>query len=211
MGSQTRELILRALRAQGKCTVKDLADAAHISPVSVRHHLASLQADGLIRAEEVKHGVGRPHHQFSLTDRGYEIFPTRYFHLTNRLLGELKESLPMADMQNIFSGVADTMAEDVARQLADLPVRERLERLVQLLNDEGFEAEFERRGDTVIIRELSCPYYQIGQNHPEVCMIDKTFIARALSLPVEQVNSLLAGDAHCAFSITLQTEEPHGR
>ena len=204
MASETREIILKTLRARGSCTVKDLADAAGISPVSVRHHLSSLQADDLIEAEEVRHGVGRPRHVFSLTEGGYELFPTRYYRLTNRLLGELKEALPNQSAETLLSGVADSMAEDYAGQLDGLPLEKRLARLVELLNEEGFNADIERQGDDVILRELSCPYFHVGQSHPEVCMIDQAFIARALSLPVERVRCLLDGDAHCAFTIPIE-------
>jgi DeoR family suf operon transcriptional repressor len=204
MASETRETILRALRARGHCTVKELADAAGISPVSVRHHLSSLQADGLIELEEVRHGVGRPHHVFSLTDEAHELFPTRYFRLTNRLLGEIKEIMPVGSVEGLLTGVADAMASDYAAQLKGLPLEKRLGRLVELLDEEGFSAEIERQGDEVVIRELSCPYYQIGQAHPEVCMIDQEFIAQALSLPVERVRCVLDGDAHCAFSVPLE-------
>ena len=201
MGSETREVILKALRSRGSCTVKDLAEAAGISPVSVRHHLSSLLADDLIQSEEVRHGVGRPRHVFSLTEGGYELFPTRYYRLTNRLLGELKEVFPDQSVQTLLSGVADSMAEDYASQLDGLPLEKRLTRLVDLLNDEGFNADIQRKGDDVILRELSCPYFHVGQSHPEVCMIDQTFIAKALLLPVERVRCLLDGDAHCAFTI----------
>lgn len=204
MASETRELILKTLRSRGSCTVKDLADAAGISPVSVRHHLSSLQADDLIESEEVRHGVGRPHHVFSLTEDGYELFPTRYYRLTNRLLGELKESLPDRSIRTLLSGVADSMAEGYASQLEGLPLEKRLARLVELLNEEGFNADIEHKGGEVVLRELSCPYFHIGQSHPEVCLIDQAFIARALSLPVERVRCLLDGDAHCAFLIPIE-------
>jgi predicted ArsR family transcriptional regulator len=204
MASETREIILKTLRSRGSCTVKDLADAAGISPVSVRHHLSSLLADDLIESEEVRHGVGRPRHVFSLTEDGYELFPTRYYRLTNRLLGELKEAFPDRSVEILLSGVAESMAEDYANQLEGLPLDKKLSRLVELLNEEGFSADIERKGDDVILRELSCPYFHIGQSHPEVCMIDQAFIARALALPVERVRCLLDGDAHCAFTIPLE-------
>jgi DeoR family suf operon transcriptional repressor len=203
MASETRATILRTMRTRGHCTVKDLADAAGISPVSVRHHLSSLQAESLIELEEVRHGVGRPHHVFSLTEEAHELFPTRYFRLTNRLLGEIKDLMPVGSVEGLLTGIADSMASDYAGQLKDLPIEKRLNRLVELLDEEGFDAQVERRGDEVVIRELTCPYYQIGQAHPEVCMIDQTFIAQALSLPVERVRCVLDGDAHCAFSVPL--------
>jgi predicted ArsR family transcriptional regulator len=203
--SSTRDVILRTIRAQGDSTVKDLAEAADISPVSVRHHLSNLLADGLIQAKEVRHGVGRPKHHYSLTEEAIELFPTRYLRLTNRILVELKENLPNQQVEILLSNVAGSMADDYAAQLEGLTLEDKLPRLVEMLNDEGFEADIEYRQDTVIIRELSCPYYRVGQNHPEVCSIDQTFIARALSLPVERITCLLEGDSHCAFSVAIGT------
>jgi len=171
-------MILQTLRARNSCTVKELAKAAGISPVSVRHHLGKLQVDGLLCIKEVKHGVGRPHQLFSLTEEAHELFPTRYLRLTNRLLDQMKESLPIIYYEGVLSNIADSMAEDYASQLDGLPLTERLVRLLELLNEEGFTAEF-------------------------------AFIAKALSLPVEQVQSMLDGDAHCAFSVQLMSEKEH--
>ncbi|OGO13569.1 MAG: hypothetical protein A2Y93_17455 [Chloroflexi bacterium RBG_13_68_17] len=202
MSQTTRDSILRTLRSRGKCTVKDLADAAGISPVSVRHHLANLQADSLVETEELRHGVGRPRLLFSLTDRAMDIFPSRYFQLTTRLLGEMKGSLPEETVQRLFAGVATAMADAYAQELEGLPLEERLERLVQSLAVEGFDAQLERRDDIILIHELSCPYYRMGQEHPEVCLVDQNFIAKALSLPVERVTCLLEGHAHCTFAVS---------
>jgi predicted ArsR family transcriptional regulator len=211
MATGTRDTLLRTLRGRGRCTVNDLAEACGVSPISIRHHLANLQADGLVEAEEVRHGVGRPRYVFSLSDAGLDQFPSRYFHLTRRLLSEIKERMPEGQVDSLLSGVAHAMAQTYAAELAPLPPPQRLDRLVQLLNAEGFDADLQRTGGTVLIRELSCPYYRMGQQHPEVCTIDQSFIATALSLPVERVTCLLDGDVHCTFSVVPTPEETiHG-
>jgi len=207
MSSTTRDRILRTLRLRGKCTVNELAEAAGVSPVSVRHHLANLLAENLVESEEVKHGVGRPRLLFALSDTALEMFPSRYFRLTSRILEEIKDSMPPKAVQRLFASVAATMAADYAKQLDGLPLEERLERLIHLLSEEGFEAEWQHNGDSVAIRELSCPYYRMGREHPEVCVIDQTFIATSLSLPVERVSCLLEGDSHCSFSIPVGVAE----
>jgi predicted ArsR family transcriptional regulator len=201
MGSPTREVIVRTLKAQGKCTVTDLADAAEVSPVSVRHHITALQAQDLVVSEEVKHGVGRPYHVFSLTEKAFELYPGRYFKLTNRLLDEIKDHVSEDLVTELFTGVANAMATQYASQLKGLPLTERLPRLMGMLNEEGFDAEYEWRGDEVVIREMGCPYFQIGRAHPEVCAVDTRFIATALDLPTERVNCLLDGDTHCTFTL----------
>ena len=206
MTSPTREVILRTLKAQGKCTVKDLAASAGVSPVSVRHHLSGLLAEDLVVAEEVKHGVGRPYHEFSLTEKAIELYPGRYFRLTNRLLDEIKGHISEDLVAELFSGVAGAMAQEYAAQLEGLPLEQRLPRLMEMLGSEGFDAEYEWKGDKVIIRELGCPYMQVGRIHPEVCAVDTHFIATALDLPVERVNCQLNGDVHCTFQVS-----PHER
>jgi predicted ArsR family transcriptional regulator len=95
------------------------------------------------------------------------------------------------------------MAKTYAKRLEGLPLEDRLLQLVEMLSDEGFDAHLERKGDQVLIRELSCPYFRMGRSHPEVCVVDQTFIATALSVPVERISCLLDGDVHCTFSIPL--------
>jgi len=207
MTSGTRDTILRALRVHDKCTVKELAEKVGISPVSVRHHLTHLQADGLVHAKEVRRGVGRPHHVFLLTDVGREHFPSRYFRLINRLLRELKGTLSDEMVTELFTAIADSLAERYAEELKLLPINERLQRLIELLAEEGFDSELELQGDRFIIRELCCPYFKLAQEHPEVCILDYGFIAKSLSLPIERVTSLRQGDPHCAFSVSVEQEE----
>jgi predicted ArsR family transcriptional regulator len=204
MPSPTRDVILRTLKAQGRCTVKELAAAAGVSPVSVRHHLAGLQAEELVEAQEVKHGVGRPYHEFSLTEKGIERYPGRYLRLTNRLLEEIKGHISRDLVSELFSGVAGAMAAEYAAELQGLPLEQRLPRLMEMLAAEGFDAEYEWVGERLVIRELGCPYVQVGRMHPEVCAVDTRFIATALDLPVERVECLLDGAARCTFQVGAQ-------
>lgn len=207
MGSHTREVILRRLKAQGKCSVNDLAEAAEISPVSVRHHITALQAQDLVVSEEVKHGVGRPYHVFSLTEKAFELYPGQYFKLTNRLLDQIKDHVSEDLVTELFTGVANAMAVQYGSQLEGLPLEERLPRLMVMLGEEGFDADYEWRGDEVIIRELGCPYLLIGRKHPEVCAVDTRFIATVLDLPAERVDCLLDGDTHCTFSVKVPSRK----
>lgn len=140
---------------------------------------------------------------FSLSESGMDQFPGRYVRLTRRLLEQLKERMPEAEVGQLFAGVAEAMADTYASQLDGLPLPLRLERLRTLLNEEGFDADIGVEGDQVVIRELSCPYFRIGRQHREVCTIDQSFIAAALSLPVEKVTCLLDGDVSCTFTLPL--------
>ena len=98
------------------------------------------------------------------------------------------------------------MAKDVAAEyesrVSGLNIEERLDLVTDLLRSEGFTVEWERTGETYLIREISCPYYHIGQSHPEVCSVDQTLISTMLSVPAEKVECVLDGDTHCTYTVT---------
>jgi DeoR family suf operon transcriptional repressor len=202
----TRERILQTLQRNPRSTIIDLAKAVDINPISVRHHLSSLQAAGLVAGEEERHGVGRPRYVYFLTEGGMERFPTRYLQLTSRLLDQLKESMPEALVSKLFSQMADDMAGDYQQQMKGLNIEERLDLTKSLLSKEGFTIEWERTGDQYQIHEINCPYYQIGQNHPEVCTVDQTLISKMLAVPASKVQCILSGDAHCTYVIQSDEE-----
>ncbi len=197
----TRERILQTLLSHPRSTINSLAEAVGINAISVRHHLTNLQADGLVADEEERHGVGRPRLVYFLTEKGLERFPTRYLRLTTRLLDELKETLPPQTVKSLFANMASDLAEDYAHQTQDLSMEERLELIKELLSEEGFTVEWEKHGDLYHINEITCPYYHVGQSHPEVCTIDQTLISNVLSVPAEKIFCVLKGDTHCTYVI----------
>lgn len=200
--STTREQLLRTIRAHGQSTIAELADALGISAVSVRHHLSSLQADGLVKSTEVRHGVGRPHLAYTLTEAAQERFPARYMRLSDRLLDELKVSLPPQAIEDMFTRMAEGMVADYAARLEGKPLEAKLELLIELLGTEGFMAQWNRTGETISLTEYSCPYLAIGQRHPEVCALDQTVIRQVLDASVEKTTCVLEGGNHCVFVIT---------
>src|SRR5512135_2779992 len=129
----TRDRILQTLVSQPRSTISDLARAVEINAISVRHHLTSLEAEGLISAEEERHGVGRPRLVYFLTEKGLERFPTRYFRLTNRLLDQIKDTLPEKTLQNLFVQMANDMASKYVSKTQNLPIEEKLELLKEVL------------------------------------------------------------------------------
>jgi predicted ArsR family transcriptional regulator len=197
----TRERILTTLVSQPQSTINELAEAVGINAISVRHHLTSLEAEGLVTADEERHGVGRPRLVYFLTEKGLERFPTKYLRLTNLLLDQIKESLPQNTVTNIFTQMATDMADIASQKAKYLSTEGKLDLVKDVLAQEGFLVEWEKLGDQYQIHEITCPYYHIGQNHPEVCSVDQTVISKILSIPAEKINCVLQGDAHCTYII----------
>ena len=207
--SSTREKILETILNQQRVTIVELADSVGINPISVRHHIGKLEADGLVSSEDERHGVGRPRRYYFLTEEGMETFPTRYLTLTTRLLEKLKNTLPRKALDAIFSQLGSDMAGDASSkvELSALNMEDRLDVLSEFLEAEGFQVSWERKEDGYHIKELSCPYYQVGQSHPEVCSVDKAMISEFLSVPATRVNCILDGDTHCTYVVPVIASE----
>lgn len=200
--SSTHDEILRTIRARGRVTVAELAEGLGITLVSVRHHLSSLQAEGLVKSSEVRQGVGRPRLVYALTEAGQERFPARYARLSERLLDELKTTLPPQALEDMFARMAEGMVAEYAARLEGKSTEDKMALLIEMLGTEGFLAHWNRTGETISLTEYSCPYLRIGQRHPEVCAIDQSVIQQVLNVNVEKTTCVLDGADRCVFVIS---------
>lgn len=203
----TRRSVLEALKERGRASVSDLADAVGVKPITIRHHLNTLQAEGLVTTEEERQSVGRPRHIYSLTEAGQSQFPQKYHLLVERMLDQLKDTMPSNMVSQFLEQLAMQVADEVRPDLEALPVEDQLARLVDVLSSEGFMAQWERSGDTIRLTEYHCPYYFVGQRHPEVCTIDETIIRIALDANVMKRSCLLRGDQVCTFEVAAAVDE----
>ncbi len=209
---ETRKRILQTLLARQHCTINEMAEAVGITPISVRHHINKLEAAGLVASKEERHGVGRPRRLYYLTEAGLEEFPSQYVRLTTQLLHQLKATLPAPMVSRIFTEMARHMADEWVPQIESqhLGPKERLQFVANLLNTEGFVVTWEEEDDHYVLRESICPYYHVGQEHPEVCVLDRTFVAALLDLPPEKIRHercIFNGDKQCRFLIPKPSTE----
>jgi predicted ArsR family transcriptional regulator len=197
----TREVIFHTIKASPQIAVDALAEAADVSPVTVRHHLNGLQAEGLIESESVRRKVGRPYYVYSISERGQEMFPKRYVRLTTRLLSEMKDRLPDDVIAEVFQGVVDSVLEEHRGEFEHLDMEARLDYLVKLLTEEGFLSKWERTENGYTVIEYSCPYLSVGNDHHEICHFDQQLILGILDVPVQQRSCMLSGAACCEFTV----------
>ncbi len=198
----TREKVLQTLASNPRSTIVEIAESVGINAISVRHHLTNLQAANLVTAEEERHGVGRPRLVYYLTDQGLENFPTRYYRLTNNLIEQIKQTLPEAEVKKLFKGMANKLSDEYQPVFESLDMESKLKLLKNVMAKEGYELEWERQAEGYEIQEIACPFYQIGKDHPEICLFDKSLIANLLSVSEENITHLRRGDNHCAFKIS---------
>jgi DeoR family transcriptional regulator, suf operon transcriptional repressor len=208
LNESTREKILSLLQKNGPSTVTELSEALGITYISVRHHLTSLLGDSLVETREERHGVGRPRLVYRLTKTALERNPARYLKFTNLLLTQMKAQLPPKVVEQILLDMASHMAAELRSQIQDLPLEDRIERLMELLLPEGFLARVEPAGpDGFRLTEFTCPYATISIQHPEMCLLDTTVFANVLGATVERQSCIRSGSDSCTFSIMEKTAD----
>ncbi len=205
----TRQRVLKNLLQKQHCTVNELAEAVDINPISVRHHVNKLEAEGLIKSREERHGVGRPRLVYSLTEKGMEQFPKRYLNLTLRLLDQLKESRSKRFLGELFQDIADDMAEEISKdfELDQLVLQEKLEILKEVLSAEGYTVSLSEDQHNYYLIEASCPYHHVGETYPEVCVMDQHLISLVTEVPAQRIECILNGDQHCKYLIKKDLKE----
>ena len=200
----TRQKILRTLLAYPGSTINELAEAVGINGISVRHHLTALEADNLITSTEERHGVGRPRLVYSLTEEGVEEFPTNYLRLTQRILSALEDKLSSAELDALFEDIGAEIAEPYQKNLEKKSLEERINLIKSAMTDEGFIVEVEKNQESYVLTSLSCPYYQVGLDHPIICKLDQTVIGRLLGYEIKADSCMFQDSDRCTFKIPIE-------
>ena len=200
--TDTRQEILNYLREKGEADVNELAQKLGLSPVTIHYHINVLQRDGLLEAQSVRQGVGRPRNVFTLRSAALDKFPQRYHHLSNRLLDILKSRMTEADLQALFENIGAEIAAEHAAQLNGKSLDQKIETLLNLLGEEGFMARLEKVGaNHFVVTQINCPYQHVVARHPEVCELDLQLMNSALGTPVKRESCVAMGDAVCTFHV----------
>ena len=98
--------VLKTIQMYGRASIKDVASELGVTTSAVRLHLTQLQANGAIRAEKVREGVGRPYYVYSVTPQAHNLFCRDYGDLAKLLLEEVGETQGTEALQGVLRRVA---------------------------------------------------------------------------------------------------------
>ena len=77
----------------------------------------------------------------------------------------------------------------------------RLVQLTNLLHDRGVEAEVtnDASGAIPILRQHSCPYYELAEADPAICALERKMFEKVLGRSLRLSQCRLDGDRYCDF------------
>ena len=203
----TKQDILHHLLKQGQATAHDLAEQLQLTPQAIRRHLKDLTAEGLILHQVLQVGIGRPNHLYELSQQGRSQFPDRYDDFAVALLGTLAETVGHDQVTSILRKQWERKAIDYREQLGNRPLHERVTKLMELRQAEGYMAEC-HPGDPqaatlqFVLTEYHCAISHIAASFPSVCGHELEMFAIALpDCQVDRTHWLVDGEHRCGYLI----------
>lgn len=198
---KTRAEILNILKRSHKASLEELAAALKLAPITVRAHIAILERDGLIMAEEVRGKVGRPYYLFSLTEQAQSLFPQHYDTLLNRVMDGLSALEGQAKVNQLMEYVASRWAAERAGRVSGKELAERVREVATIRQEEGAMAEQEKVPEGYLLLQHNCPAHNVAASHPEICDAERQYLNRLLGAEVTRVEWMANGQARCAYLI----------
>jgi predicted ArsR family transcriptional regulator len=198
--SGPRQRVLDWLLEHESATVDELAGECGVVAVTMRSHLAALQKQGLLSAEEERGRVGRPRRRYRLSPGAKALLPQR----SDGLAGDLLDSLQALAGARAVDQLLDVAAARYAGQAsaaAKQSLETRVAAVADVLRAEGGATRWEEAEDRFLIRDFHCPYGELPNSHPEVCRYHTQVLVRLLGTPVLLERSIAQGAAHCLFSV----------
>lgn len=181
----------------------DLAESLEISRPAAQKHLEKLLRAGLVCEERQEKTAGRPRLVYGLTDQGRELFPRRYSWFTDHFLAALKKDMGRERVVGLMKGLARDMTRDDAERLKGKPSGEKMQEIVAVMNEIGYEARVEsvgEQGESEILA-CNCVYHHLAKNHDEICAFDTELLRNLSGRDVELAECMVKGGKVCRFRI----------
>lgn len=173
----TRGRIVRLLQRSPR-TVEELARELGLTDNAVRNHLATLERDGLVRAEGVRRGAGagKPAYLYDLVPEAATRLSRAYVPALVTLLDVLFDRMSPAEAEPLLREVGHRLASGTGGAASgDLDARVRAAAAV--LTELGGDIDVVTRDGARRIEGASCPLGAVVSRHPEVCAAVETLVA----------------------------------
>lgn len=205
---QSEERLLYQLKSRGALSASELAETLEMTPTGARQHLARLLDRGLVSFEDERQSVGRPKRRWRLSSRGHARFPDRHGVLTVELLAATREVFGEAGMLQLISHREQHSLQHYQEALVGVDGwRQRVRRLAELRDAEGYMAEAREEGNAMLLIENHCPICAAARECQGLCRSELEQFQSVLGddLAVSRSEHLLSGARRCTYLIQPKT------
>jgi len=206
-GNSPRAEVLKYIQRQGSASVKDLEAAMGVTTTAVREQLAHLMQEGFLQATRVRGEIGRPYYVYSLTSTAHNLFPKGYSTLAQLLLEESLSMYGREGLRMLLNRVSRRISENLGDRTQGTELSQKLLGLAAGLGETGMEVSMlpvEGSDNEFVLKTHSCPYFDIAQNHREICDMEEEMLAGLLGPGVEVRlgGRIVEGQCACDFHVS---------
>lgn len=204
----TKQNILQSLLKQGQATVQQLAQDQEISKQAIRRHLSELEAEGLIIYQSIQQGMGRPKHLYQLSEAGRDrLSPQKYSEFAVSFLDTLAETVGKEQVSKVLEKQWQRKAAEYRDRLGKGSLAQRINKLVQLRQEEGYMAELHqaspKKRHEFILVEHNCAISEVAESYPSICGHELEMFSAVLpDCVVKRTHWINDGEHRCGYSIT---------
>ncbi|MEM9510930.1 MAG: iron-sulfur cluster biosynthesis transcriptional regulator SufR [Cyanobacteria bacterium P01_E01_bin.35] len=205
--TSTKQNILQSLLKHGQAAARQLAQDLNLSTQAIRRHLNELEADGLIEYQSVRQGMGRPQHLYQLSSKGRDrLSPQKYSEFAVSFLDTLAETAGKEQVSKVLEKQWQRKAAEYRACLGSGDLRQRIAKLVQLRQQEGYMAELHQSPSSpeqqFILVEHNCAISEVAESYPSICGHELEMFAEVLpDCNIQRTQWINNGEHRCGYSI----------
>lgn len=198
---ESQRRLLELVKRSGECTLAELEAGFELNRETLRAHLKSLGAQGLVERTGVRRaGPGRPHVLFRLTSAGEALFPRREGAVLQELATYLVEQGRRDVLERFFDARLARQRRELGPRVAGLAGRERLEAVAEILSEEGFVADVEA-GPRPRLRLSHCPLRDLVEVSDLPCRFELALIDGLLGERSSREAFIPEGSHACTYAV----------
>jgi predicted ArsR family transcriptional regulator len=202
-GDSRRQVLAHLLERKSGSTVDDMIASVGLSRTAVNQHLMVLEREGFVlRKNESRKTGGRPGRLYVLTEEGTNLFPKKYAWFSRLLIQTLREQMGEDQLSRYMFDLGVKMSADLIPRLVGKNRVERVDEIVNVMNEAGFRATTitSERGDKIPrVQCTNCVYHDLSKDYPEVCRFDIGFLSGLMGADVEHQSCMQRGGNACRF------------
>lgn len=203
ISTRQHHILEQLLENRHGLSIDELAAALDISRTAVQQHFIALEKDGYIKKNTSHKTAGRPVSIYGITDKGINYFPKQYAWFSELILSDLQQEIGPERFKAYMQKLGIKLADKLRGQFEGKELDERINELVLIMSDLGFQvkasADPETNRPTILAR--NCIYHDLAEKHNEICEFDLALLSSLLGKEVSQSSCMAKGDCACRFRI----------
>ena len=197
--NQSDRKVLDLLRRCDSLSVGQMAEELGVTDTAARQRLSRLMRQGLLERDTIRHGRGRPSHQYRLSSKGEQTAGDNFLDLAVTLWNEIRSITDPEIRRGLLGRIASSLGDRYAEKIVGETPQERMESIGRIFAEKDIPCSVEGDASLPILSVHACPYPDLAENDRAVCAMEKQLFSGLVQTDLQLTSCRLDGDVGCTF------------